>query len=151
MYLSPQLSLFSSVPQIGRKNLIYKVDEMEGKQFIKFMTGRNPYRNVGLSQEWFINLFSRLFAKDFADPRNPNLEICLWSNNSTWISFSQNSLEAFFQNVLFWCFISNFDPNFGIVVVKWFLASWLCQMINQMNGGGQDLSQLKLSLRFQFF
>ena len=62
LYLSPQLSLFSSVPQIGRKNLIYKVDEMEKKKFIKSVTGRNPYRNVGLSQEWFINLFSRLFC-----------------------------------------------------------------------------------------
>ena len=77
-FWSLQSSLVSSGPKIVRQNLIYKADEMEEKQFVKFMTGRNPYRNVGLSQQWFINLFSRLFAEDFADPRNPNLEICLW-------------------------------------------------------------------------
>ena len=39
---------------------------------------------------------------------------------------------------------------FGLLVgAKWFLASRLWRLINQMNGGGGDLSQLKLSLRFR--
>ena len=36
-----------------------------------------------------------------------------------------------------------------LVGAKWFLASRLWRLINQMNGGGGDLSQLKLSLRFR--
>ena len=40
-----------------------------------------PLSNVGLSQEWFINLFSQLLAPDFGQPRNPNLEICLSNTN----------------------------------------------------------------------
>ena len=37
----------------------------------------------------------------------------------------------------------------SLVGAKWFLASRLWRLINQMNGGGGDLSQLKLSLRFR--
>ena len=100
-FWSLQSSLVSSGPKIVRQNLIYKADEMEAKQFVKFMTGRNPYRNVGLSQQWFINLFSRLFAEDFADPRNPNLEICLWKQQFNMnFFFTKNSFRGFLLNCL---------------------------------------------------
>ena len=45
---------------------------------------------------------------------------------------------------------SLYQVLFGLLVgAKWFLASRLWRLINQMNGGGGDLSQLKLSLRFR--
>ena len=70
-------------------------------------------------------------------------------------SFSKRiNLQCYFFAAYFWTNSWKEDlvsKIFFVLLVgaKWFLASRLWRLINQMNGGGGDLSQLKLSLRFR--
>ena len=96
-------------------------------------------------------VFATFLLKISQNEEIRNLEICLPSNNPTFnkTEFSEIALQGFFASKVAFSLFSLMFFMGELLLNDFWQVGVGGRVINQMNGRGGDLSQLKLSLRFR--